>query len=502
MMVFAIAYSGALEDASTLFYGETGSDFIESTLEVIHYMLFLVMILAIAEVFMLISIGGVAMMNFEKMNEVCQDEEELKAVLTKAQTLPHISYQSWLFDYCTNYYAWKIHSDRQFVEETAIFYSLRREFIETRNPLPPYEVEPEGSWLKKDFDYAQYQKFYLSRYMTQAVNFTPLTWLGLWVATLFVFAILMLVDGWYLLMACIWIILGWADMLTVYVLQNKCKYILVNLLNPAHLRGDDLLKRKPGDLEGGQVKETKEIGDHESKGPDNEETPLVSSNAADKSADTLTDYNPMSFSEPKDLSQHSSVVRKTIVLAGNKPLWTTAVPDDTEQGLLSWMFYGELQPNKQEFLFWGDGMGRDMNIYILRLHLLLQSIYFAVATCIFIPWMFDNVVIGWAIFYTIVAVLPIPIQFLVVYPTLVVVMSQISSTGLFKDKKTITDVENWQKMETVANFMRAMAKTQVRKKKEKRKGEHVEFDMDDPNTVAQIKEISRMFNHYDPERTG
>ena len=67
-------------------------------------------------------------------------------------------------------------------------------------------------------------------------------------------------------------------------------------------------------------------------------------------------------------------------------MWCTV--EDYPQSTISWLALGEAVPNKQEQLFWGDKLGRDINIYILRVHLITQSIYISVGLCIWVPYMF------------------------------------------------------------------------------------------------------------------
>lgn len=239
VLTFIIAYGGTLDELSTILFGSAGSTFIDSTLERIHYMLFLVMILAIVEVFLLIGIGNVSMANFEEMNIVSQDKEKIAEYVARADKLPHVTYYSWMYDYFTNWdprEVWARNAENIKATETLMFYSMRREFIECRNPLPPYELAPKTKWLPNNFDYAKYQTIFLSNYMVQVVSFTPLTWLALWLVQCVIIAVMLALDGWYEFLAIFWLFFGWLDMISVYVLQDLCISISENLVNPAHFR--------------------------------------------------------------------------------------------------------------------------------------------------------------------------------------------------------------------------------------------------------------------------
>jgi hypothetical protein len=90
---------------------------------------------------------------------------------------------------------------------------------------------------------------------------------------------------------------------------------------------------------------------------------------------------------------------------------------------------GKLPPNRHESLFLFDKMGPAMNIYFLRLHLLLQSIYFAVVTCFFCPIFFKEYGVAFGIVFVVLALAPIPFQYLVLYPQLIFYMPQVAATG-------------------------------------------------------------------------
>jgi hypothetical protein len=54
LITFVIGYGGTLEEISEAIFGDTAGDYVDSTLETIHYTLFLVMILTIIQVFLIL----------------------------------------------------------------------------------------------------------------------------------------------------------------------------------------------------------------------------------------------------------------------------------------------------------------------------------------------------------------------------------------------------------------------------------------------------------------
>jgi len=154
MVTFAISYGGTLETLSTEIYGDQdeADEFLPETFEIIHYLLFLVMVLTICEVLMLVNIGGAATANFTVINLIAQDEPTIREKVRSLDSHPDDTIYEWFMDYlCNPCKAWAKHTARAQLEETVIFYALRKEFIMNRSPLPPYEVAPQEKWLPANF---------------------------------------------------------------------------------------------------------------------------------------------------------------------------------------------------------------------------------------------------------------------------------------------------------------------------------------------------------------
>lgn len=389
ILTFAVCYGGTLNFLSIWLFGDTAADFITEYLEDIHYLLFLVMVVAIIEVFILLFIGSRSIANYGKYNHICQDEEEIKKKVKELDALPHATYASWMCDYLKNpCTAWSKHQHRVTLDECVIVYSLRREFILNRSPLPPYKAAVKEKQLPANFDYASYQANCLSLFLVKVVNFTPLTWLALWLLSVFWFVIMVVVDAAvsataeegdddyysleYVILSVLWLFLGYVDCFAIFALQVKCNYILEHLVNPSHLKYEeafaleDSQMDKKSDLSGiSGVKKNKE--DPEKF---DENTPLVNSDSKSSNAfgPDPNAWNPISYEDPlpMTLDNHSSLAVRIRQNEGiNTPLWSK-LESQAPSGV-SQMLVGNIQPNKQLQLFWFDNFGPDFNVYILKI---------------------------------------------------------------------------------------------------------------------------------------
>lgn len=204
-------------------------------------------------------------------------------------------------------------------------------------------------------------------------------------------------------------------------------------------------------------------------------------------------------------SAHSSLVKRVRCSNMNMPKWTSVKKQP--QSWLSYLSLGKVEPNKQERLFWGDKIGRDLNIYVLRVHLIAQSVFFAVAGCYFIPDIYEDHGYYWGTAYLFLIAILIPIQLFDVYPELIVQMSQVASTGLFKEKKIVTEVIRAQKMARLVRLLMLMTKLKncAQGKKEgdaEAPAVKPTYDPNDPKIRAEIEEIGKIFDTYDVDGGG
>ncbi len=145
---------------------------------------------------------------------------------------------AWFYNYLSlgPIAAWSLHSEYQFIDSVNVFYSLRREFIECRSPLPPYLLSKRSKRLPNNFDFARYLSSCLSLTFVEVISFSSLTWCTLWVFSVLVYCLALIVNGDMLVMACIWLLLGYLDVAVVFALSLKCADIVEHLLNPSHFK--------------------------------------------------------------------------------------------------------------------------------------------------------------------------------------------------------------------------------------------------------------------------
>jgi Ca2+-binding EF-hand superfamily protein len=332
---------------------------------------------------------------------------------------------------------------------------------------------------------------------------------------------MMICNGTYLALALLWLGLGYVDMIIIYSLQRKCYVILEHLLNPSHFFPPTNSDNDYGGIEERPTEKLMEEGrgagdggpkggaDASAKTSAGEGTSLLGGDdvtilKTGHIADMVQDVLVHDFDAVLDENTHSSLVVRLKKARLDLPLWVNVDVDQQEQSWLSYLSLGPAVPNKQEALFWGDKIGRDVNIYILRVHLIVQSIYFSILVCFFIPFTFEDYGY-WGIPYTVAGLLPFFVQYFGFYPHLVMQMSLVASSGLFKEKKMVTEVIRTQKLAKLMRLLMLMTKLRATKKPAMDAGEATPkkaYDMNDPKVRAEIDEISKIFDMYDEDNSG
>jgi hypothetical protein len=566
LVTYAMDYSGLCAAISVAAFGTEGEDYLLETLETIHYLLFLVLVLTILQVVMMTGIADVAMQNFTVLNLISQNPEDIRPYLEKLDDTPNLTFARWFWDYfCMGPIdAWKYHADMIKTDATLVFYSVRKEFLGCRSALPNYLLAAKSKRLPANFDFARYLSLSLSNYFVKLISFTPETWLMLWAFALLVYVIAVAVNGDMLVMAIIWLILGYFDLLVIYALSLKCTHIVEHLLNPGHFHLIDqsessrYAERTPspsmidGEAGPSRIGSRRQSArsvrssshDHEkAKGKTSTHEDLVSklnleaierdveggafssrshdggsmpNSARDPTESTNLLHRPgtmplssRSSVEYVDISaegaEHSSIAVRTRQHALRKPLWTAIRP--SEQSWLSTFMLGKHVPNKHEMLFWADKFGPTLNMFILRIHLFVQSIYFSLLVCYYIPAMFIEHQYYWGIAYLVVSIIPFPILIFGIYPQLLINMILAASTGILKEKPIVVEIIRQQKLEKVMRLLVMLTKLQgsarmAGKGAPAGPGQAVKprkYDPEDPKIKAEIAEIGRIYDMYDTD---
>jgi hypothetical protein len=193
LVVYAFDYSGGANSMSEAIFGTTGEHYLLTTLETIHYLLFLVLVLTILQVIMLTHISHSAMHHFTILNLIAQNPEDISPYLEKLddaeKCIPNLTYARWFWNYLTMgpVAAWNFHNELIDIDVTLAFYSLRKEFLGCRSALPNYLLATPSKRLPANFDFARYLSLSLSNYFVKLISFTSETWLMLWVSMVFNF---------------------------------------------------------------------------------------------------------------------------------------------------------------------------------------------------------------------------------------------------------------------------------------------------------------------------
>jgi Ca2+-binding EF-hand superfamily protein len=525
VVTFIVGYGGGLDDLSEDLFGDTAEGYVENTLETIHYSLFLVMILTIIQVFSILAIGHAADDKFERFNEVAQHEDNMLKILKKAELLNEVNTASWLYDYLVNpYAAWIKHTEFEEIEQKILFYSLRKEQIMRRSPQPPFEVMEEAKHLPPNFDFAMYQSINLSTFLIKVVNFTPWTWFGLFILLCFTTGILCAVGKTYTIFAFVWVVMGLIDIMCMVMLVNHSITIYRDLLNPVHLRPDHLqeLQRRqkkkekkkrrlgdastmtsntnsprPGDIQRETTSGTDNSGDEVFNDVDDRQAAIDAIAALSKDEmDTVSQAHSEVIVPPPICKNPTHLIVRLKQEDLDKPFYTKR--DVEPPGFVSEMLLGKQPPNRHEQLFLFDRLGPQMNVYFLRLHLLVQSIYFSVFLCFLVPYIFEKYPIWVGVIYLAVGLLPLPIQYVFLYPLVVFYMPTVAATGLMREGEIETEVVRMQKLRKIVKLMTMLAKIDIAKSIAEGEGP----DMNDEKVKKRVEELSRIYHENDRSGVG
>ena len=392
-------------------------------------------------------------------------------------------------DYCTDpLNAWSNHQQRINREELIHFYSLRKEFIIARSPLPPFEPVEKNS-LPLNFDYAAYQSECMGDFLTELIELTPPVWIVVWMLALFFICYVMAVGIESIGVPIVWVVLAYVELIFIFVIHQKCTSILKFLVNPAHFRaGKEGFEAFLNDGE-------REPWEAEKKPTEND--PLV------KNSENSTEKEKLAKAQIFD-ENGTLVVDEDNILKSEieKPAWTLkpggVVSDDGCCGMA-----GEAKMvHRQHQLFWFSHLGPDFNIYVLKCHLVLQAIYVAVLFIVFIPDLAKKQNPGAVFLYILFAILPLIIMWVGFYGQLVCNMSHIASTGLLVNKKVVNTVIRKQKTAKALKLVLMLTKLSSFVSDDKEAEEETPYDPKDPNIILQSEEIVDMFNYFDKDHDG
>lgn len=485
LFVFLLATTKTLENISSAVFGasEEGQDYLGELVEITHYIIFLIMGLNIFQVFMLINIGNDAHKRWGEYNEVSQDEEAIQAIILRLSRDPPLTLASGTLDYFTDpLNAWTKHQEQIDREELVHFYSLRKEFLLQRSPLPPF-APVEKNRLPPNFDYALYQAECMSEFLTELIELTPPVWAVVWSLTLFFILIVLGSPEHSIGPPLVWIAMAYIETIFIFVLHQKCTSILKFLVNaqdfkPTREGLEDFLRDGEKDVwRKGEGKSSDPVPTAQ------EDTALIKPQASE--AFTLDDNGNKVLNE-------DGIIGSDL----DKPAWTILDGNKKSEGICG---DKPRMMHRQYQLYWFDDLGPEFNVFCLKTHLVLHAIYMAVLFIIYIPEVFTHHGTAAGVFYTIFAIVPLVAVWTGFYGALVVNMAHIASTGLLVDRHVVNSVIRKQKTAKTVKLILMLTKlTSFVPGVEK----DIPYDPKDPHIISQSAEMSEMFDHFDTDNDG
>lgn len=485
LFVFLLATTKALENISSAVFGasEEGQDYLGELVEITHYIIFLIMGLNIFQVFMLINIGNDAHKRWGEYNEVSQDEEAMQGIILRLSKMPPLTLASGTMDYFTDpVNAWSKHTSQLECEELVHFYSLRKEFLLQRSPLPPFEPVPKNA-LPSNFDYAQYQAECMSEFLTDLIELTPPVWAVVWTLTLVFTFIIIGAPEHSIAPPIVWVVMAYIETIFIFILHQKCTSILKFLVNAS-----DFKPTREG------LEEFMKDGEKDvwQKGNDN------SANSTVPGEDTAL-IKPEVESEIFYVDDNGEKILNEDAIIGSdldKPAWTVLDGNKKTQGVCG---DRPRMMHRQYQLYWFEDLGPDFNLFCLKTHLVLHAIYMAVLFIIYIPEVFTHHGTTAGAFYTIFGIIPLIAVWTGFYGALVVNMAHIASTGLLVDKHVVNSVIRKQKTAKTVKLILMLTKlTSFVPGVEA----EIPYDPKDPHIISQSVEMSEMFDHFDTDNDG
>ena len=349
---------------------------------------------------------------------------------------------------------------------------MRKEFIENRQPIPPFGPATSDKQLAATFDYADYLAVCLGHFLAHIIHLPPLTWGALWVITAAFFIIYIAMSGDVAWVACAWVVVGWLNLLGVMALAQKCNHILMCLQNPS------------------------DFPHH----PPNFRT-------AAKAVLAMQRFN-ICASKSRDDSERDPLNPA----AHRLPAWTHVQPQRTPRWLQ--FLLGDIVPNRHQALFWFGHMGPELHVALLRLHLLLRSVYIALVLAVFTPAIWAEFGFLWAMFYMAVSGFLMWWEYYFVLQDLITCMCHISCSGMLRHNPIVDEVVRKQKTKNAIRAIMMMT-TLVHSDHSgagagmgtKGLSTHT-FDMD-PNSSfcasisqEEIAEIGSIYDMYDTDGSG
>lgn len=170
---------------------------------------------------------------------------------------------------------------------------------------------------------------------------------------------------------------------------------------------------------------------------------------------------------------------------------------------IDWLFWLDSVPhNPQQSVFLGGKHGPFLNIFLVRAHVMLQSVYVAIVAIFFIPFIYEEYGLLWGTLFLLVSVLPLIIHYLTFFIRMIVQMVMVSKCNCLIDPVRLADVIRAQKLQKVVTLLVTLTKVQSSQSKVKRDKERSSGGIIDRKLQMEIDAVSRIYDLYDTDGDG
>eukprot|EP00602_Paraphysomonas_sp_CaronLab_P000745 CAMPEP_0185028368 /NCGR_PEP_ID=MMETSP1103-20130426/13987_1 /TAXON_ID=36769 /ORGANISM="Paraphysomonas bandaiensis, Strain Caron Lab Isolate" /LENGTH=511 /DNA_ID=CAMNT_0027562757 /DNA_START=365 /DNA_END=1900 /DNA_ORIENTATION=- len=359
---------------------------------------------------------------------------------------------------------WNFSLERDQPSRFFAFLSMRKEFIEQRQSIPPFKPSDPESHLPVNFDYAEYLSICLGNYLAHMIHLPPLTWGLLWGLTVLFFVVYFILDGSTVWVSIFWFLIGLVNLICIIGLEKKGHKILSMLLNPSDF------PRCPTSMRQAAV---------------NVISAMRFIPYRHKVGEDVGERQPLTSSIPAEL-----------------PAWTTVTPYKPPSYLKWWC--GDVVSNRHQSLFWLGHMGPELHVALVRLHMLLRSVYIALVLAVFVPLIIADEGIGYGLLYLVLSMGVVVWEYIFVLQDLVTTLCQISCSGMLRHKPTIDDVIRRQKTKgAVRAIMMMTSLVQSTQNDDLEIKSHISDDsLMKQVSQDEINEIASIYDMYDSDSSG
>jgi Ca2+-binding EF-hand superfamily protein len=198
--------------------------------------------------------------------------------------------------------------------------------------------------------------------------------------------------------------------------------------------------------------------------------------------------------------------RKDIQTLCTLPYWTKEKPLCG----LNWRTGEHYMTHRHHALFWFGKFGPEFLIFLVRLHLLLRSMYIALVVAVFVPSIVNNMGLMLGMVYFVLAMLPVYLEYNSYLQELITTLCQVTNTGLLPNNQAIDEVLRRHKTRGAVRAIIMMTSLvqsfsvpniSVNKKKPTRR-ETITMKLPQGQTEDEINEIGDVFDMYDADKSG